>query len=343
MSSITETPRGERIAGIIMLLIRNRRRKYSVTDIYDYLNQSEPVILRNVQRDLKMLADRHEEVIGVERREGKLWYFIQPDMRDKLSLPIERNGLLALFLLKRLQSFFSPETKSLKQLSEVVAELSSHEDYDLFEDLDERLADSTYLFGEHSSLCLDGPLFNDLLTTLVQHRKLDITYRRPEGKDDVKRTICPVKLILFKGELFFICMSELHADRDYYIKLCRIVTAQITENLFTVPKDRLKRIEKRLSTSFGILDADVPEPEEVSIRFPSYFDLILSERRFHSSQKLSSDKKGNVILRMTVPVDTELIQWVLGWSDKARVLKPKKLKDDLKAMGNYLIKAYGGQ
>jgi hypothetical protein len=44
---------------------------------------------------------------------------------------------------------------------------------------------------------------------------------------------------------------------------------------------------------------------------------------------LSSDKEGNVILSMIVPVDTDLIQWVLGWSDKARVLKPMPFGNSL--------------
>jgi predicted DNA-binding transcriptional regulator YafY len=333
----TEMPRGERIATILLLLIRRRGKKFSIEEIMNYLNQQEPVILRNVQRDCKTLAEKNSDVIGVERRDGKLYYFVQPDMRDKLSLPIERNGLLAFFLLKRLQPFFTQEARSITQLSEAVAELGSSDDYELFEDLDERLSESTYLFGDQSAFSLDGSLFNNLLTALSRRRKLDITYRQSEGKDPVNRTICPAKLILFKGELYFICISELHDDRNYYIKLCRIITATLRPDQFTIPPKRMDRINKRLTTSFGILDADEPKPEEIILRFPGYFDLLLSERRFHNSQKLSTDKAGNVIVQLRAPVDRDLIQWVLGWSDRVEVVKPVSLKKRLYALGQMLV------
>lgn len=341
MKPKTDTPRAERIADILLFLIRNRNRKFAVSDVLSHLNQSEPVIVRNVQRDLKMLSERHGEIVGAERKQGKLYYFIQPDMRDKLSLPIERNGLLALFLLKRLQSFFTSESDSLKALSDAAAEFSSQNDYDLFEDLDQRLEQSSFLMGERSVPGMDSQLFSDLITSLVERRRLEIIYRRPEGEESVKRTICPVKLVLYKSDLYFVCISEKHDDRNYYIKLCRIISAELLDSRFEVSDKRMQKIEKRLSGSFGILDADEPKLEQVEIEFPSSFDLILNERRFHPSQKISRRQNGNLVLRMKVPVDTELVQWVLGWGDKPKVVKPADLRRKLHEIGAFLVDAYG--
>lgn len=341
--SVTETPRGERMAAILLHLVRNRHRKFSAGDIHAWLNMTEPVILRNVQRDLKVLAERHDDIIGVQRRTNRRYYFIKPDMRDKMSLPIEKNGLLALFLLKRLQSFFDLDTGNMQRLSEGIAELSARDDYDLFEDLDERLSETTFFMGERSLLNLRGSMLNDLLTGLVEGREVETTYRKSDTLQPVRRTIRPVKLILYKGELYFICISRRHADRDYYIKLSRIVTATLGEERFSLSAARRERIDKRLSESFGMLDADEPRPRSVTLQFPRYMKLLLSERRFHPSQTLREDTEGNVILTMKAPVDKDLVQWVLGWSDTVQVLKPRSLRRKLAAMGDFLRTTYAAR
>jgi predicted DNA-binding transcriptional regulator YafY len=51
-------------------------------------------------------------------------------------------------------------------------------------------------------------LFNDLLTSLVKHRRLKILYHAAGKEKPTKKIVCPAKLILFKGELYFVCMSE---------------------------------------------------------------------------------------------------------------------------------------
>ena len=110
--------------------------------------------------------------------------------------------------------------------------------------------------GEQSPLAIDGNLFNDLLTSLVKHLKLKILYTFAGKEQPIKKIICPAKLILFKGELYFICMSERHPDHDFYIKLCRILEAEPLRETFIPDPKRIKRIEDRLSKSFGMFDAE---------------------------------------------------------------------------------------
>jgi predicted DNA-binding transcriptional regulator YafY len=340
MPTITEMPRGERIANILILLVRNRRRKYCIRDILDLLNEEEPVIHRNVQRDCKSLVDRHPDIVGTEFRNGKLYYFIQPDMRDKLNLPIHRNGVLALFMLKRLQSFLARDNANLKAIDEVLAELGSNDDYELFYDLDEQLSQSSITLGSQPAFGLDTAMIGDLLTALVQHRILEISYYRANDDEPVARTICPVRLVLFNAELYFLCISPMHKDRDYYIKLCRISTAKLTDQKFEVSKQRLVHINARLQKSFGILDEDLPKPEKVEIRFPGYFLRTLTERQFHHTQKIRKCADGGCMLTMTVPVSHELVKWVLGWSDCGEVVRPKTLREKLRCIGTELSKRY---
>lgn len=326
---------------ILAYLIRNRTRRYTAGQIHAHLDMEEPVILRNVQRDLKLLAEMAtESCVITERAGGKLYYRIQPDVRGKFTLPIERNGLLAIIMLKRLQPLFAPGAKSVSEMTEALDKLFEDTDADFFNDLDQRLDDKTHVMGEQSLLAMDGSTLNALLTALSERRKLDILYQGDLAKPARKRTVCPVKLVLSKGELYFVCISEYHTTRNYYLKLCRITEASLSDSRFTVDAGRMKRINDRLSKSFGILDDDAPKPQKVVLRFPSFFDLILSEKRYHHSQHIGKAKDGSTLLTMTVPVDFELTKWVLGWMDEVTVVQPKGLRDELSRFAGRLQRKY---
>ena len=338
----TEMPKYQRLVEIYAHLIRHRRRKFTVEDMRSYLNQSGPVSLRNVQRDLKDLSETNVSGVTSEIIAGKKHYFIQTDMRTKLTLPLQQNSMLAFFLLKRLQPFFAPKAKTIEDLSQAVLDLTGETDWELFEDLDEELEKSAFILGEKSPLTVDDNLFNDLLTSLTKHNKLKILYSAAGNEKPTKKIVCPAKLILFKGELYFICMSEYNPKHDFYIKLCRIMSAELMRETFEPDPKRIKRIEDRLVTSFGMFDQNVPQPQKVVVHFPEgpYYKHIFTEKKFHNSQKVSIDKKGNVLVTMSVPVGLDLINWVLSWPD-AVVLEPEELKKQMLVVAKTLMEKYG--
>ena len=227
-------------------------------------------------------------------------------------------------------------------MTEAVIDRATEADYDLFEDLDEKLEETTFLLGEQSLLALDGAIFNDLLTSLIKHPKLKILYAGAAYEQPKEKTVCPVKLLLFKGELYFVCMSESDSKWDFYVKLCRILKAELTDDIFVPDKKRIERIQKRLVESFGIYDGAEPAPKKIVIRFPSdkYYEQIFNERKYHHSQKLSKDKAGNNILTMQVPVGLDLVNWVLAWPD-AVVVEPEELRKELRDVAKTLETKYG--
>jgi predicted DNA-binding transcriptional regulator YafY len=342
MGKETEIPRGERLVKIFSHLVRNKTRKYSVLDIMTFLSQEEKVTLRNVQRDLKALTDIRGIPVRCETIGGKKQYSLEPDMRPKLSLPIQKNGLLAFFLLKRLQTFFAPSAKSMEDITEALLDRATETDYDeIFEDLDQKLEESTFLLGEKSTLSLEGEQFNNILTSLVKRKKLKILYHSGKCEEPYEKIISPAKLLLYCGELYFVCMSEFY-DKDFFIKISRIVKAEILNKSFDPDPKRIKRIEDRLIRSFGMFDGVEPKVCKVVVRFPEnpYYKLIFSEKKFHPSQKMSGNKKNGLLVTLNVPIGMDLINWVLSWPE-AVVVEPKELIEEMKIVASTLIKKYG--
>ena len=188
---------------------------------------------------------------------------------------------------------------------------------------------------------LDGAMFNVLLTALADRRKLMILYANPGRPEPSEKIICPVKLILYRGELYFSCLPLAGKKRDFYIRLSRIMKADLIGESFIPDQKDLERIEKRLNSSFGLLDDEDAKPEKIIIRFPrgDYYKKILSERRFHGTQEIKEDKKGNTILTMEAPVGFELLNWVIGWPE-GEVVGPEGLKKEMREVGRRLVKQY---
>jgi predicted DNA-binding transcriptional regulator YafY len=342
MGKETEIPRGERLVKIFGHLVRNKARRFTVQDIVTFLSQDENVTLRNVQRDLKALTEIRGIPVRCETVSGKKQYSLEPDMRGKLSLPIQKNGLLAFFLLKRVQTFFAPGAKSMEDITEALIDRAAETDYDeIFEDLDQKLEESTFLLGEKSMLSLDGEQFNNILTSLIKRKKLKILYHAGKCEQPYEKIICPAKLLLYCGELYFVCMSE-HYDKDFFVKISRIAKAEILNESFEPDPKRIKRIEDRLVKSFGMFDGVEPKVCRVKVRFPStpYYKLIFSEKKFHHSQKMSENKKDGIILTMNVPIGLDLVNWVLSWPE-AVVVEPKELIEEMRVVARALTKKYG--
>jgi len=342
MGKVTETPRGERLVKIFCHLVRNKGRQFTVQDIVTFLGKDENVTLRNVQRDLKALTEIPDIPVLCDPSSGKNKYFLSPEMRNKYGMPLKKNNLLAFFLLKRLQTFFAPKAKSWDEITDVLLDRAAEVEYnELFDDLDEKLEESTFMLGEKSSLTLDTEQFDNILTSLVKRKKLKILYHAGKCEEPYEKIICPAKLLLYGGELYFVCMSEYY-DQDFFIKINRIVKAELTNESFEPNPKRIKRIEDRLVKSFGMFDGGEPKVCKVVVRFPAtpYYKLIFSEKKFHSSQKMTENKKDSILITLNVPIGMDLINWVLSWPE-AVVVEPEELKEHMRIVARTLIKKYG--
>jgi len=336
----TETPKGERMVRIYAYLIRNRGRKYTAADIRRHLEQSEPVDLRNVQRDLKLLSGIRESCVLAEPCGGKLLYSLEPDMLAKLTLPIQRNGLLALFLLKRLQPIFAPGTSSLVELTQALRKFGSDLGDELFQDLDEQLGQQTRVLGEQSLLSLDGNLLNTVLEGLLKRRRLQLLYRRDLRGKPAPYTVCPAKLLLSGNELYLVCVFEPGQAKNYYFKVCRMTDVRLRGESFEFTPEQRKRIDDRLSRSFGLLDAVNAEPEKVVLRFPGWFETLLKEKMFHPTQKVKADSAGNAVCTFEAPIGDDLVRWVLGWGDEVTVESPESLKEKVRSVAKEIAGRY---
>lgn len=336
----TETPKYERVVRMLAYLIRNRGRRVTPGDMKRFLDQRERADIRSVQRDLQQLLAVRDSCVQAQKVKGKLYYSIEPDMREKLSLPIQRNALLALFLLKRLQPLFAPGANTLQEISETLQAFGSELGDELFDDLDERLGQQTQILGEQSLLAIDNNTLNTILEGLLRQSRLEFTYRRGLRSDTKNYNVCPVKLIMSANQLYLVAVFDPSHKSNYYFKVGRMLSVSLVEQSFELTSAQRKRIEDRLSKSFGLLDSADAPVRKVVLHFPGWCDTMLTETLFHPSQKVSLKGDDTVVCSLEAPVGEDLVRWVLGWGDLATVVTPRSLRTQLRAIGSELAKRY---
>jgi len=333
----TEKPKVERIILILLHLIRNRHRRFTAADIHAWLNRDESVSLRNVQRDLKKLAETRGTCVTTATSGRKFFYFIEPDMRGNLEVPIGKNSLLALFLLKRLQQFFAPGAKTLTELTDALQDLGNKIGDTLFEDLDQKLEDDVHIIGQHSLLAMDNDLLDILISSVINWKIVDIVYRRIDDRI-VEYRICPVKFFMASNDLYIAGIFPESASKVYYFKLCRLTKVTAADKIFKLTRKQLNKVNNILHSSFGILDKENPAVTKVTLQFPGWFGTILNEKRFHASQVVKIKKDGNALCTFTVPMGEELVRWILSWADIVKIVSPVSLKKKVNEAAKEFLK-----
>ena len=79
------------------------------------------------------------------------------------------------------------------------------------------------------------------------------------------------------------------------------------------------------------------------IRFDRAVAPLIKERKWHHSQQIRELRNGEVELRLELSSFVEIVPWILGWGNHARVLAPKSLVNAVKEVVKQLAGIYRRQ
>lgn len=171
-----------------------------------------------------------------------------------------------------------------------------------------------------------GELIDDLQRAIEDRRLTVVTYQSLRSTEPVTYyDLHPYGLAWHKHALYLIAWSLDHqAIRTF--KVDRISSVETERLQFKRPADF--DLQDYLAHSFGIIQSDEP-PRRVVVRFAPAVARILEEKRFHPSQKLTSESTGHVLASYQLSSFEEFQSFVLSFGPLAEVLEPADLRDRL--------------
>ncbi len=181
-------------------------------------------------------------------------------------------------------------------------------------------------------------IMNLLVTAIKKSQTIAITYQ-PLSEDEPKDyTVDPYALRQSHGAWYLAARDH----RSGYIPMfnvSRMVTASLTGSEFDYDACNFD-VAAYFEETFGVYET--PKRYKVVIRFSGVAARLVSERQWHSSQKIR-DIRGGIELEMVVSHLDDIWPWVLSWGKNAKVMQPKALRDIVIDQARQIQAAYGNR
>ena len=300
-------------------MIKMSRSGVLIEDEVENLRQKYRPNQRTIQRDLNQLQS-----VGFVfyDHEVRRWFL---SGQNNIPIPIANDeSLAALVLRSNLSVFedgiFKTEFAKIDQkLHETYFNKTNIKFGKIFENID---------FGNYNYPKSD--LIKSLLNSILENIICTVKYQALGKNKPKKYEILPMKMFLYDGGLYIIAYHTEH-ESFFPLGVHRIIDVK-KENSW-----RIRFRNKQLPTfsfseyrknSFGVFVTG--KTEKVKLKFLPDAAHYINRRFWHSSQKITLQKNGNLILEMEVGVTWELVSWIMRWMPNVIVMRPKSLKKQVK-------------
>lgn len=289
---------------------------------------------KTIQRDLNFMRDDLELPIRYSETSHGYFYtrpvndfpFLKTSAEDLVALIIARNALGPLKGSALEASLRSGFQRLQAGMSEQVTIPWS--------DIDQAFSVKSVGMTER-----DVFTFDRIAKSVLESRELHFEYRKLTGDTPVKRRLQPYHLAEIDGGWYVIGHDlDRNARRTFAVQRMRSV--HLTTKRFQRSRDF--KLEDHFAGSFGVWAGEDRGAARfpVKIRFRGFAARVVSERRWHPSQEITTlEPDGSLIeLTMTLSALPDLARWVMGFGGQAEAIEPPELR---KMVATELKKAAG--
>jgi len=291
----------------------------SIYDVAERFQTSPRTALRYIQALQRAGEPLYEELSG----KRKVWRLMPTARRQSITLTTAQ--MVALYLGRRVFDFLAG-TGFKEDLDDVFAKLEAtlrRKDFAAARNLDRKVFDVNEARHLYEGRIED---VNDIMTALLREERLRVTH---EGVGGGRKTFVlePYTLLVYKKGLYLAGRSEGHGGeiRTFALDGFREVEWLRGEKFEYPPEYRPEQITEG---AFGLIRGK--EVTRVRIWFDEKVARYVQRRMWHPTQRFRR-VSGGVEMTMDVRGTTEIVSWVLGFGDKARVVAPRALTEAVSA------------
>lgn len=187
------------------------------------------------------------------------------------------------------------------------------------------LADASQLVAVLDLKLADHGRHQEIIRTaqwaLLQRKQLAGQYQSPYEGKPVSLRLHPYRLCLIKQAWYLIArLAGAEQPRTY--RITRFKTLRMLDAAAKVSDDF--DLQAYLGNAWGVYRGD--KTHDVEIAFTKEAAPVVTETVWHHTQKTHRQTDGSVHLTFRVDGLNEILHWVLGWSGRAKVIRPPELR-----------------
>lgn len=279
---------------------------------------------RTMQRDIDYLRDELEAPIQYDYAHRGFYY--EDPSWFLPSVMLSEGDLMALLIGRQALQMYegTPIAGELQRIYGKLAELLP----DKIE-VGPEVIQTRFSFFHPPARPIDPEIWRTLLRGLMRQRVLEITYQSPHANQAKPHVIHPYHITNLEGDWYLLAYEERWANLTQ-LAISRIRKVHLTNRSFRVPPDfdadevMRKRFGRHLHTGTR---------KTVRVRLliePTLVNYV-SEKTWHSRQKLKRRKDGRVELTVPVLNTMDIEPWILSLGEHVSVLEPLELRKQVQA------------
>ncbi|NQT90239.1 MAG: transcriptional regulator [Candidatus Omnitrophica bacterium] len=169
------------------------------------------------------------------------------------------------------------------------------------------------------------PFVTDLEIAVEKRRKIEIDYHT--RKKQSRFVAHPFKVIFYDGFWFLLARSD-EDERMIKLRLENIKAIKLLDKTFEVPAN----LKSMLNESVNVWFSD-QRNKRVVLKVEKEAAKYFKDKKYLPLQKtLKENKDGSLLIEAKVSQEMEVLPTILLWIPYVRVVTPKALKQDLKAI-----------
>lgn len=163
-------------------------------------------------------------------------------------------------------------------------------------------------------------LFN---RALYEQKQIEMVYQSQKANEGRVRVVDPYFILPYGRSWHVVAYDHL---RQYVLqfKLDRVVTAELLESRYQRPVDF--DIDEYLGDTWGLMRGAADKVETVELLFDKVAGRWVSEEHWHKSQEVTENEDGSFTVRFWVGVTPEMINWIMYYGARVKVLQPEWLR-----------------
>lgn len=291
------------------------------------LSDELEVSAKTIQRDIDFMRDR----LGLPIAYDQLHFgFVYTEPVTHFpSMEVSEGEVVALFVAQKAleqyrgTSFEKPLRSAFEKISEGLKDRIGFRWSDV---------DSAISFRGLGGSIADLELFETVSRAVFDSHELVFDYKKLSSNRYEERRIQPYHLGCIENQ-WYLFGYDLGRQQLRTFALPRMRKVRNTGSGFRRAADF--SMADYLGDSFGVFQGKAKH--RVRIRFDAFAARLVSEREWHSSQKLKRLPEGELELSMTLGGLEEVARWVLSWGEHAKVLEPAGLKQQIRRAAEAIL------
>ncbi len=298
----------------IIRLMESHKRGISGNDLASELDVPQ----RTVYRDLEALQEAGFPLYIEKEGKNSAWKMLDTFRKD-FPIPMTATELMALHMSRDLLSIFHGTIfhDSIETLFQKVKAALLPETITFLE----KVAGSLKVdFGPTKNFSGLNEIVKDLSEATTSRKRVEIMYQAVSTGKITKRKVDPYQVWVMNGSFYLIALCNVrNAIRTFAMD--RIKSYSVTDESFEMSEDF--KLEDYLQTAFRVMRG---KPEKVTFRLTSGAAHVVRERIWHPTQELREIDGGGVEISVEVPINYEIISWIMGFGAAAEVIQPESLR-----------------